>query len=126
MEKKGTLASPATAFASSVLPVPGGPTRMMPLGIFAPTFVNFSGALRNSTISFTSVSASSSPATSSNVVRLASFSISLALDLPKLKMELPPPPSPDILPDIMFQKKKSRAKGINQVISSGNNLLDCA
>ncbi len=32
MEKKGTLASPATALASSVLPVPGGPTSRAPLG----------------------------------------------------------------------------------------------
>mmetsp|Transcript_1464 Transcript_1464/g.4479 ORF Transcript_1464/g.4479 Transcript_1464/m.4479 type:complete len:218 (+) Transcript_1464:592-1245(+) len=34
--KKGTPASPATAFASRVFPVPGGPTRRAPLGIFAP------------------------------------------------------------------------------------------
>mmetsp|Transcript_8888 Transcript_8888/g.26884 ORF Transcript_8888/g.26884 Transcript_8888/m.26884 type:complete len:258 (-) Transcript_8888:54-827(-) len=31
--KKGTLASPATAFASSVFPVPGGPLSKTPLGI---------------------------------------------------------------------------------------------
>lgn len=30
-EKNGTLASPATAFARSVLPVPGGPTKRAPL-----------------------------------------------------------------------------------------------
>ena len=30
MEKKGTLASPATALANSVLPVPGGPTSSAP------------------------------------------------------------------------------------------------
>ena len=36
MEKNGTLASPATAFASSVLPVPGGPTNRAPLGMEAP------------------------------------------------------------------------------------------
>jgi hypothetical protein len=35
-EKKGTPASPATARASIVLPVPGGPTNKMPLGIVAP------------------------------------------------------------------------------------------
>jgi len=33
MEKKGTPASPATALASSVLPVPGGPTSSTPLGM---------------------------------------------------------------------------------------------
>ena len=36
MEKKGTLASPATALASRVFPVPGGPTRRAPLGMDAP------------------------------------------------------------------------------------------
>ena len=39
MEKKGTPASPATARASSVLPVPGGPIKRIPLGIFAPRTV---------------------------------------------------------------------------------------
>mmetsp|Transcript_95526 Transcript_95526/g.294735 ORF Transcript_95526/g.294735 Transcript_95526/m.294735 type:complete len:218 (-) Transcript_95526:249-902(-) len=37
--KKGTPASPATAFASRVFPVPGGPTKRAPLGIFAPRSV---------------------------------------------------------------------------------------
>ena len=41
IEKNGTPASPATALAKSVLPVPGGPTRITPLGILAPTFVYF-------------------------------------------------------------------------------------
>lgn len=36
--KKGTPASPATARASNVFPVPGGPTSKTPLGSFAPTF----------------------------------------------------------------------------------------
>ena len=36
MEKNGTLASPATALASMVLPVPGGPTSRMPFGMEAP------------------------------------------------------------------------------------------
>ena len=35
-EKNGTAASPATARASKVLPVPGGPSRRTPLGILAP------------------------------------------------------------------------------------------
>ena len=34
--KNGTLASPATACASSVLPVPGGPTSSTPLGTWRP------------------------------------------------------------------------------------------
>ena len=50
-EKKGTCASPATAFASKVLPVPGGPTNNAPLGILPPKDVYFSGFLRKSTIS---------------------------------------------------------------------------
>ena len=41
MRKKGTLASPATAFASKVFPVPGNPTSNAPLGIFAPRAVFF-------------------------------------------------------------------------------------
>ena len=36
IEKKGTSASPATALASKVLPVPGGPSRSTPAGIRAP------------------------------------------------------------------------------------------
>ena len=46
MLKKGTPASPATARASSVLPVPGGPTISTPLGMRAPRRMNFSGSLR--------------------------------------------------------------------------------
>ena len=34
--KKGTPASPATALANSVLPVPGAPTISTPFGIFPP------------------------------------------------------------------------------------------
>ncbi|KAH0452361.1 hypothetical protein IEQ34_019660 [Dendrobium chrysotoxum] len=68
-EKNGTPASPAMAFASNVLPVPGGPTRSTPLGILAPTAANFSGNFRNSTISLKSCFASSIPATSSNLSR---------------------------------------------------------
>ena len=36
MEKNGTFDSPATAFASMVLPVPGGPTSRIPFGMEAP------------------------------------------------------------------------------------------
>lgn len=36
--KNGTPASPATARARSVFPVPGGPTNSTPLGSFAPNF----------------------------------------------------------------------------------------
>ena len=37
IEKNGTPASPATARASSVLPVPGGPTSSTPFGARAPS-----------------------------------------------------------------------------------------
>src|SRR5438067_6121842 len=63
--KNGTLASPATARAISVLPVPGGPTSSTPRGILPPSRWNFPGSRRNSTISCKSCLASSTPATSS-------------------------------------------------------------
>ena len=46
IEKNGTFASPATAFASNVLPVPGGPTNKTPLGNLAPNLVNFFGSFK--------------------------------------------------------------------------------
>ena len=68
MEKKGTFASPATARAMSVFPVPGGPTNSAPFGKLAPTLVYLSGLCKKSTISFNASFASSCPATSANVV----------------------------------------------------------
>src|SRR5215218_1685449 len=73
IEKNGTPASPATARASSVLPVPGGPYSNTPFGILAPTAWNFAGSARNSLISSSSSIASSHPATSRKVV----FGVSL-------------------------------------------------
>src|SRR5208282_125982 len=67
MEKNGTFASPATARASSVLPVPGGPTSNTPFGMRPPSFWNFCASRRNSIISRSSSLASSTPATSLNV-----------------------------------------------------------
>ena len=54
----------ATAFASSVLPVPGGPWSRMPLGTFAPSALKRFGSRMNSTTSRSSAFASSTPATS--------------------------------------------------------------
>ena len=52
MEKKGTPASPATALASRVLPVPGGPTSSTPLGMRAPRVLySLEGILQEPTIS---------------------------------------------------------------------------
>ena len=91
IEKNGTPASPATARASSVLPVPGGPYRSTPLGIRAPRAWNFLGFSRNSLISCNSSTASSTPATSRNVILGESTDIRLARDLPN-DMTLEPPP----------------------------------
>ena len=57
----------ATAFASSVLPVPGGPCSRIPLGTFAPSALKAFGSRRNSTISCSSAFASSTPAMSAKV-----------------------------------------------------------
>ena len=57
----------ATAFAASVLPVPGGPWNRTPFGTRAPSASNRCGSRRKSTISCSSSFASSSPATSSQV-----------------------------------------------------------
>ena len=68
MLKKGTFASPATARANKVLPVPGGPTSKTPLGIRAPKLINFRGFLKKSTTSVNSSLASLTPATSRKVI----------------------------------------------------------
>ena len=67
IEKNGTPASPATALAISVFPVPGGPTSSTPEGIFAPIEVNLSGNFKKSTTSSSSSFASGRPATSKKV-----------------------------------------------------------
>ncbi len=108
MEKNGTPASPATALASRVLPVPGGPMSSTPLGIWPPSCWNFCGSLRNSTISSSSSLASSMPATSSKRTLLVSSVSILALLLPNDMAPLPPVPPPCIC----------RMKKIHTAISS--------
>ena len=95
IEKNGTPASPATALARSVLPVPGGPTRSAPLGSLAPIARYLSGSFRKSTISERDSLASSSPATSAKVIPV-SFCMPyiLALDFPT---PIIPPPFLDML-----------------------------
>ena len=83
IEKNGTPASPATAFASKVLPVPGEPSSRIPLGILAPTAVYFEGFLKKSTISSRSSFSSLRPATSLKVILLSLPVVMLALDFPK-------------------------------------------
>ena len=112
IEKKGTFASPATAFANKVLPVPGGPTSKAPLGILPPKAVYFAGLRKKSTISITSIFASSRPATSLNVTLvLLSLSNNLACDFPTLKMPPPPEPPPTFF-DMLRKKKNHNAKRI--------------
>ena len=53
-DKNPTPASPATARANSVLPVPGGPTSKMPLGTRAPISLKRSGVRKKSTTSLIS------------------------------------------------------------------------
>ena len=91
IEKNGTPASPATARANKVFPVPGGPTRSTPLGILAPNDKNLSGFFRNSTTSSNSCFASVTPATSEKVtVALAPTNL-FALLLPNPNALLAPP-----------------------------------
>ncbi len=67
-DTNGTPASPATARAISVFPVPGGPTSSTPFGMRAPICLNFCGYLRKSTTSAISAFTTPYPATSPNVV----------------------------------------------------------
>ena len=74
----GTPASPAIDRASSVLPMPGGPTSSTPFGMRPPTDENRFGSRRKSTISETSSFASSTPATSAKVTTARSRDASRA------------------------------------------------
>mmetsp|Transcript_8676 Transcript_8676/g.26141 ORF Transcript_8676/g.26141 Transcript_8676/m.26141 type:complete len:240 (+) Transcript_8676:899-1618(+) len=67
MERKLTPASPATALAMSVFPFPGGPSSRTPLGTLAPTFLQYFGFWKKSTISWSWYTTSGSPATSLKV-----------------------------------------------------------
>ena len=91
-KKNGTFASPATACASSVLPVPGGPTSSAPFGSFAPMERYFSGRFKKSTISISWSLASSWPATSLKRLFTSETLYSFAPLLPKPPIKLNPPP----------------------------------
>ena len=107
-----TFASPATALASNVLPVPGEPNRRIPFGILAPISTYFLGFFKKSTTSSSSCFSSSQPATSLNVTVL-SFA-SLALDLAKSNALLFPPPLDNAL---------NKMKKIMIVQTSGRRLI---
>ena len=113
IEKKGTPASPATARASSVLPVPGGPNSSTPLGMRAPSAWNFFGFSRNSLISCSSSTASSTPATSLNVILGESTDMRLARLLPKL-ITLEPPPCIWFIRKIQKTKKSRNGQDRDQ------------
>ena len=113
MVKNGTPASPATARARSVLPVPGGPTSKAPVGIRAPRRVKRDESCKNSTTSLRSSLAASTPATSSKVTRLVFSVSSLALDLPKF---IAPP-----RPPLCILRKNSTNKAA--IIKSGKRLM---
>mmetsp|Transcript_42769 Transcript_42769/g.100373 ORF Transcript_42769/g.100373 Transcript_42769/m.100373 type:complete len:332 (-) Transcript_42769:213-1208(-) len=93
-EMKGTPASPATARASSVLPVPGAPSMITPRGALAPSAANLPGFLRNSTTSSSSCLDWSQPATSSKTTPVFGSSWIFDLDLPISKGFMPPGPPP--------------------------------
>ena len=82
MEKNGAFASPATARASSVLPVPGGPDSRTPCGMWPPSRTYLSGLRRKSTTSDSSAFASSMPATSAKVTLPAAGSYRRARERP--------------------------------------------
>ena len=65
---KVAFASPAIAFAISVLPVPGGPYKSIPLGTLASIDLYLSSLFKKSIISIKSSLISSSPATSSKPI----------------------------------------------------------
>ena len=113
IEKNGTLASPATALASRVLPVPGGPTSSTPLGILPPKLVYLVGFLRKETISSTSCFAPAKPATSLKVTLFfLSLSNTSALALPTLNIPPGPPPAAFAIPRLIHTKNKTiSAKG---------------
>ena len=107
-EKNGTPASPATALASNVLPVPGGPTSNAPFGSFAPISVYRSGWWRKSTISVSVSFASPCPATSANVTPVFFSTYTFALDFPT-------PIIPLLLRIIMTRNPKITIVGIKLI-----------
>ncbi len=124
MVKNGTLASPAMARASSVLPVPGGPTSNRPRGMRPPSRWNLPGSRRNSTISCRSSLASSTPATSSKVTRPCASVRSLARLLPKPSAL---PPAPCIWRDRKIHTPISATNGSHEIRSDTNQgtFSDC-
>src|SRR5438874_6814625 len=118
IEKNGTPASPATALASSVLPVPGGPYSSTPLGILAPIAWKRDGFSRNSLISWSSSTASSQPATSEKVTFGFSSSCFFARDLPNCRTR----PPPCIV--FMIRKKNPTSNSTGNSVNSSESQID--
>ena len=92
IEKNGTPASPATALASSVLPVPGGPKSSTPFGIFAPMSWNFAGRLEELLDLLQLLDRLVEPGdVGERGLRLVLVETALARDLPNPITRLPPP-----------------------------------
>mmetsp|Transcript_29565 Transcript_29565/g.63643 ORF Transcript_29565/g.63643 Transcript_29565/m.63643 type:complete len:312 (+) Transcript_29565:334-1269(+) len=116
-ETNGTPASPATARAKSVLPVPGGPSMTTPRGILAPSAENLAGFLRNSTTSISSNLDASQPATSTKETPVSGSIWILDLDLPMSIGFMPPPMPPP--PPLLRRCRKNRPP----MMSNGNARL---
>src|SRR4030095_3163573 len=100
--KKGQFASPATARASNVLPLPGSPMSKTPRGILAPRRWYFFGFLRKSTTSANSSFASSAPATELKFSLMLEGKNMRAPLFPMVKI-LPPPLLPALRARIKYQ-----------------------
>ena len=124
IEKKGTFASPAIALANKVFPVPGGPIKRAPFGIFPPSLLNFFGSFKNSTISSTSSFASSTPATSLNVTFPCASLSNFALDLPK-PIAPPLPPCICLIKNIQTPISKSIGNQDSKIPKSEGILSSC-
>ena len=128
MLKNGTPASPAIAFASKVLPVPGGPTSSTPFGILAPSCVYFPGSFKKSTISSSSSFSSCSPATLAKVTRLSESTVIFAWLLPKFIILLLLPPDDAWLFMIMNKMNiapNTRSSGRSDIsqLSAGTSVI---
>mmetsp|Transcript_35088 Transcript_35088/g.99509 ORF Transcript_35088/g.99509 Transcript_35088/m.99509 type:complete len:279 (-) Transcript_35088:1074-1910(-) len=113
--KKGTPASPATALASSVFPVPGGPDSSTPEGILALSFLYRPASLRHATVSMSSILGTSTPATSLKVM-------SGALGLSFMACFLLPP----VRLAIMLRRRKRKGSMGIQIMNMVTSTLDTA
>ena len=124
-EKNGTPASPATARASSVLPVPGGPASSTPRGMRAPSRGYLSGLRRKST---TSTSSLLGLVDAGDVVegdRCVSASTRCARERPNWPSTPPPAPPPAARRNRNTNSATSRIVGPNEnrIVSSSERLL---